>query len=125
MYGICKQCGEAFKTPVDFDAHPCMKAAKAALIEEANKGEVRRLAQPAAFESFKIGDRVRLRHDVDRYPHFIAPADGTGVVESISEDVFSVQMDEFIEGAEDWENCVWWMADCEDPREDLVIITPV
>jgi hypothetical protein len=59
------------------------------------------------------GTRVRLRRDVERYPHFIAPAGALGTVldpgEVIyPEDLFLVRMDETIAGAEEWDNAIMW-----------------
>jgi hypothetical protein len=68
---------------------------------------------------FPVGALVRLRHDVDRYPHFIAPADSIGVVVDVGDSsVFAVRLDEPLPGAEDWENEVHWSND-EDPADDL------
>lgn len=54
------------------------------------------------------GRRVRLKHDVDRFSDFIAPKDATGTVDEVTVHGVSVKMDERIEGAEHWDNCVLW-----------------
>lgn len=65
----------------------------------------------------QVGDRVRLKHYVDRYPWFIADAGAEGVVVDIGDPaIFAVKMDEPIPGAETWENEIHWMVeDTEDP----------
>lgn len=74
-----------------------------------------------------IGARVRLVHDVDRYPHFMAIAGSEGVVVhrpgGDPSGTFCVRMDEEIAGAEDWENqIVWSPCDGDDPMRDLQVI---
>jgi hypothetical protein len=58
-----------------------------------------------------VGTKVRLRHDVDRYPHFIAPKGATGTVTKVDDEVLIVSMDQPISGAEDWDNEVHWFDD--------------
>ena len=58
-----------------------------------------------------MGSRIRLRHDIDRFPHFIARKGSTGVVTRSDDDLFSVKMDEHIDGAEEWGNEVMWTDD--------------
>jgi hypothetical protein len=57
-----------------------------------------------------IGSRVELVADVERYPHFIAPAGATGVVVDLGDPgiVLAVRLDEPLAGAEDWRNEVHW-----------------
>ena len=57
-----------------------------------------------------IGDRVELIVDVDRFPHFVAPAGSTGTVVDVgdSQIVLAVRLDEPVDGAEDWDNEVHW-----------------
>jgi len=70
-------------------------------------------------DAFKPGTRVALKHDVDRYPHFIAAAGSVGTVVSTGDDrVFAVRLDEPLAGAEDWDNEVQW-TDADDPAADL------
>ena len=53
------------------------------------------------------GQRVRLRHDLDNFPHFEAPAGASGIIVSTSGGI-TVKMDEFIEGAQGQVNCITW-----------------
>lgn len=73
-------------------------------------------------QAFQSGDRVRLIHDVDRYPHFIAPAGATGTVVDHGDPsiALAVRLDEILEGAEEWENEVHWLD--YDPCEDVVAL---
>lgn len=66
------------------------------------------------------GARVRLQHDVERYPHFIAPEGALGTVTDIDPDFFVVRLDERVEGAEDWDNEVHW-SDGMNPADDIVL----
>lgn len=62
--------------------------------------------------TFPVGTRVRLTQDVDRYPHFIAPAGAIGTVVFSDDDGYlSIHMDETIPGAEEWGNEVQFLAD--------------
>ena len=71
---------------------------------------------------FRIGTRVRLRHAVDRYPHFLAPAGGLGTV-THEEEVLAVKLDEHLPGAGDWDNEVHWsLRDGDDPTRDLEVV---
>lgn len=54
------------------------------------------------------GTRVRLLSDVDRYPHFVAPAGSTGEVVEYSNDSIRVRLDDDLEGAEEWGNEIQW-----------------
>ena len=57
------------------------------------------------------GSRVELVVDVDRYPHFVAPAGATGTVVEHGDPgiVLAVRLDEPVAGAEDWDNEVHWL----------------
>lgn len=55
-----------------------------------------------------VGTRVRLKRDVDRYPHFVAEKGMTGVVTLKSEDQIVIRLDEAVNGAEEWNNEVHW-----------------
>lgn len=61
----------------------------------------------------KMGDRVRLRRDVERYPHFIARAGMTGTVVIADHDTIAVRMDEHLDGCEEWDNEVIWSDDMD------------
>lgn len=61
--------------------------------------------------ALKVGDRVVLRRDVERFPHFIAPKGATGtVVDTPSHPLgaYSVLLDQHLSGAESWDNEVVW-----------------
>jgi hypothetical protein len=67
-----------------------------------------------------IGDRVRLVHPVDRYPHFVAAEGMEGTVTQNDDEAFSVRLDITIEGAESWDNEVcWYPSNGDDPSEDI------
>lgn len=61
-----------------------------------------------------VGMRVRLKVDVERYPHFIARAGLTGVVRVNDDSLFAVTMDKALLGAEAWDNQVCWVDDERD-----------
>lgn len=68
------------------------------------------------------GTRVALRHDIERYPHFIAPKGATGVITEADHELFAVKMDEVLVGAEDWDNEIhWYPLNEEDPTPDLIV----
>ncbi|MFL6284465.1 MAG: hypothetical protein ACJ74Q_15075 [Pyrinomonadaceae bacterium] len=69
----------------------------------------------------KVGDRVVLARDVDRFPHFIARAGSTGVITNLEDAVLTVRLDEYLEGAEEWDNEVCWETSeqAEDFDEDV------
>lgn len=72
---------------------------------------------------FPIGSRVRLRHDVDRFPHFVAPAGALGtVVDPPEPDGTAVRLDEIVEGADDWDNEIHWV-NGDDPEPDLELVS--
>jgi len=58
----------------------------------------------------EIGQRVRLRRNVERFPHFIAGAGLTGTVSYVDAAMVGVKMDEHIDGCEEWDNEVMWYA---------------
>jgi hypothetical protein len=61
----------------------------------------------------ELGTRVRMRHDVDRWPNFVVPVGYEGVVTTIVVDqhdvMVGVQMDLPIPGCEPWDNEVQWV----------------
>jgi hypothetical protein len=63
-----------------------------------------------------LDGRVRLRHDVDRFPHFVAKEGSYGTVIDIDgEYSISIKMDDHIDGCEEWDNSIIWsIDDCED-----------
>ena len=71
-------------------------------------------------QALVIGTRVRLVHDVDRYPHFIAERGSHGSVTHNDGDTICVRMDDLIVGAEEWDNeVVWRVRDGDDPSDDI------
>ena len=69
-----------------------------------------------------VGTRVRLRRDVARYPHFVAPAGATGTVSRRDDLYVEVTLDAYLRGAEEWENAVVWIAEDDAPEDDLDVI---
>jgi hypothetical protein len=69
-----------------------------------------------------VGARYRLAHDIERYPNFIAKTGLTGTLILTGAEVL-LQMDEPLDGAEDWDNCIQWIpADGDDAAADLEVI---
>ena len=56
----------------------------------------------------KVGDRVELARDVDRFDAFIAKAGLRGTISEISEHCISVKMDEKLDNCEEWDNQIMW-----------------
>ena len=70
-----------------------------------------------------VGTRVKLKHDVDRYPHFIAGAGSTGTVTHSDGRTLCVRMDEAVSGAETWDNeVVWSIENGDDPTRDVDVL---
>ena len=65
-----------------------------------------------------VGTRVRLCRAVDRYPHFRLPAGKLGTITCSNPAVISVRMDDHVDGAEEWGNCVEWYAQ-DDTGDDF------
>jgi hypothetical protein len=76
-------------------------------------------------DDLTIGTRVRLRRDVDRYPHFVAPAGALGTVSALDLEAADclvwVALDEIVDGADEWDNAVQF-SDGDDYSGDLEII---
>lgn len=70
----------------------------------------------------KVGQRVRLRMDVDRFPHFVAKAGMTGTVTICDGVHVAVRLDESLAGCEDWENQVYWSDN--DDQCDMAVDLP-
>jgi hypothetical protein len=75
--------------------------------------------------AFKVGDLVRFKRQVDRFPHFSVPVGATGVlVEYTSGQAVSkaehkdgcahVRVHATLSGGEEWDNCVEWIDDMEN-----------
>lgn len=54
----------------------------------------------------EVGQRVRLKHRVDRFPEFSVPAGSTGTINEVTEGLVSVKLDHPVRGAEDFDNCL-------------------
>lgn len=52
--------------------------------------------------------RIALARDVERFPHFTAPAGSTGTITEVLPDRFTVKMDDHIPGCEEWDNEIVW-----------------
>jgi hypothetical protein len=75
--------------------------------------------------TFPVGSRVRLKTDVERFPHFIAKAGLTGIVAVNDEDMLAVTMDEPLAGSEEWDNQVCWVDgdfECGNVADELEVI---
>jgi hypothetical protein len=67
------------------------------------------------------GYRFTLRHDVDRFPDFIARQGMTGIVIEIRDDGFiSAKIDQPIDGAEGWDNELWWYDGLPEFHDDTI-----
>jgi hypothetical protein len=50
------------------------------------------------------GARYRLTRDLDRFPHFVAPAGLAGTIVEAGRELVLLHMDLYLPGAEDWDN---------------------
>jgi hypothetical protein len=57
------------------------------------------------------GARFQLSRAVERFPHFLAPVGAAGTVVDVGEHVISLHMDEYLPGAEAWDNEIVWTED--------------
>lgn len=55
-----------------------------------------------------VGDRFELVCEVDRFPNFLVNVGKVGTVVRSNSLQIALKMDEFISGAEDWDNCIEW-----------------
>jgi superfamily I DNA and RNA helicase len=71
--------------------------------------------------TFKVGDKVVLARDVERFPSFIAKAGMTGTISRVEDNGdLAARMDETIAGCEEWNNEIhWWEEFTADIRGDL------
>lgn len=72
-----------------------------------------------------VGARVVLRRRIERYPHFaVDPGEGRGTVQLSGERLVSIRMDDHIDGAEEWDNCIAWTEPSEllDLADDIEIV---
>ncbi len=78
---------------------------------------------------FPVGSRVVLARDVERFPHFVAPAGASGTVTvndvtpPSAELLLCVRLDEPLQGAEEWRNEVAWYGGMH-PAADLIAGPP-
>lgn len=56
----------------------------------------------------RIGDPVRLRRAVERYPHFIAAVGLVGTIKAYHSYYMVVTLDAPLVGAEEWDNAIVW-----------------
>lgn len=56
----------------------------------------------------RIGDRVVLTTEVDRFPHALVPSGLRGTVESANDEVIALKLDETIPELAEWDNCLTW-----------------
>jgi hypothetical protein len=66
----------------------------------------------------RVGQRVRLKRDVERFSDFIALKGARGTINELTDFGYSVKMDEPIEGAQYWDNCVLWYG--EERRKEFL-----
>ena len=59
--------------------------------------------------------RIQLKRDVERFPHFVARRGlfGTVILNEYPFGCLVIKMDKPIEGAEEWDNCIIWNPDFE------------
>ena len=70
----------------------------------------------------QIGQKIQLKRDIDRYPHFIANKGECGYVVEYDSTYVAVQMELYIEGCEEWDNCIcWYEHDFEDFADDVEV----
>lgn len=65
----------------------------------------------------KVGERARLRHLVERFPHFQIEAGAEGTITEATEHLIALRMDRHVAGAEEWDNELCWTPD--DATGDL------
>ncbi len=68
------------------------------------------------------GTRFALSEPVERYPHFAASAGATGTVVYVDDYTICMHMDEYLPGAETWDNEIVWAI--EDDCNKLGIPSP-
>lgn len=65
----------------------------------------------------ELGDRIELVTEVERFPHFTAPAGARGTVTDLDDSSISVKMDDHLPGAEAWDNEIVWSDDAHPHSE--------
>ena len=56
----------------------------------------------------KVGQRIILAREIERFPHFAAPAGLRGTIVQASESSIGAMMDNTIVGCEEWNNTIYW-----------------
>jgi hypothetical protein len=109
---------DAIRESTDDELREIIAEGGPAAAVDAAAAELRRRTCPPA------GARVRLLRDVDRYPHFIAPAGALGEVVDVGDpNLFAVRLDQPLPGAETWSNEVHWILDAgENPAGDVEVL---
>jgi hypothetical protein len=77
---------------------------------------------PVDWALLAVGDRVRLIHEVWRFPHFAAECGAAGTVTEVGPDLVAVRLDDYQFGAEEWSNEVHWYPSNGDDLSDLMRI---
>jgi hypothetical protein len=75
-------------------------------------------------KGISVGRRIELKRDIERYPQFIAKKGERGTIVEIDEEKVSAKMDNKLDGAEEWDNCLqWYKSDdsIKDVSEDIKI----
>jgi hypothetical protein len=54
------------------------------------------------------------RREVKRFPHFLIDGGATGTITEATVSLIALRMDEFVPGAEDWDNELCWTSDDGD-----------
>lgn len=67
-------------------------------------GELLEAPDPDEFGDLAVGQKVALKADIERYPHFRIPCGWTGEVVELTDQLVRVKMDRHVDGAESWDN---------------------
>ncbi len=73
-------------------------------------------------DKYSADQRIELKRDVNRLPHFVATKGATGTVFLVYHEQLWIKMDKVIEGAQLWQNCVVWCKDRLDQVENDIKI---
>ena len=74
----------------------------------------------------KLGSRVRLTRDVERFSDFLVKAGALGVCTCANDGgKIAVRMDDYIEGAQHWQNEIWWENSEHGNFDDDAEVLPV
>lgn len=82
-----------------------------------------------AIERLKVGTRVRLLNDEDRYPHGICPKGSTGIIESVevARGLIYVRMEQHFDWLqdEDWDNVLQFLEERAVAREFCEVVEEI